>query len=204
VTSPPAPAPHNPFDHGYYGSEELRTFGFAAVGDDVAISKTCTIIGLANITIGSHVRIDDKVTMIAAKGRLSIGSYIHIGECSYLTATGGITLSDFSGLSQGVRIYSVTEDYNGDHLTNPTVPQEFLGMELAPVFLGRHVIIGSGSVILPGCTIGDGSSVGALSLVTKNLDAWGVYVGAPARLAKARSKKLLDLEKRVIEAQRKS
>ena len=77
-------------------------------------------------------------------------------------------------------------------------------MELAPVFLGRHVIIGSGSVILPGCTIGEGSSVGALSLVTKNLDSWGVYVGAPARLAKARSKKLLDLEKRLMETQRKS
>jgi galactoside O-acetyltransferase len=196
--------PHNPFDPGYYGSEELRTFGFAAVGDDVRIGKTCTIIGLANITIGSHVRIDDRVTMIAAKGRLSIGSYIHIGESCYLTATGGITLSDFSGLSQGVRIYSVTEDYNGDHLTNPTVPQEFLGMEPAPVVLAKHVIIGSGSVILPGCTIGEGSSVGALSLVTKSLDAWGVYVGAPAKFAKARSKKLLDLEQRLIAAQRKS
>ena len=114
MTDPFAPSSHNPFDRGYYGPEELRTFGFAAVGEDVRISKTCTIIGLPNITIGSHVRIDDKVTIIAASGRVSIGSYIHVGESCYLSAAGGITLSDFCGLSQGVRVYSVTDDYGGD------------------------------------------------------------------------------------------
>ena len=198
MTDPFAPSSHNPFDRGYYGPEELRTFGFAAVGEDVRISKTCTIIGLPNITIGSHVRIDDKVTIIAASGRVSIGSYIHVGESCYLSAAGGITLSDFCGLSQGVRVYSVTDDYGGDHLTNPTVPKGYLGLQIAPVFLGRHVIIGSGSVILPGCTIGEGSSVGALSLVRTSLDEWGVYAGTPARWAKARSKKLLELEKQMM------
>ncbi len=204
MTAPVVPSPHNPFDRGFYASEELRTFGFAEVGDEVRISKTCTIIGLANIRIGSHVRIDDKVTIIAESGRVSIGSYIHIGECCYLSGQGGITLSDFCGLSQGITIYSVTDDFTGDHLTNPTVPKEFLGLKIAAVFLGRHVIIGSGSVILPGCTIGEGSSVGALSLVTKSLDAWGVYVGAPARRVTARSKRLLDLERQLIAAERGS
>ncbi len=201
MAEPFTPSPHNPFDRGYYGPEELRRFGFAQVGDDVRISKTCTIVGLPNITIGNHVRIDDKVTIIAAAGRVLIGSYIHIGESCYLSAAGGITLSDFSGLSQGVRVYSVTDDYVGQHLTNPTVPKRYLGLEISPVFLGRHVIVGSGSVILPGCTIGDGSSVGALSLVTRSLKEWGVYVGAPARRVRTRSKKLLELEKHLLQNQ---
>jgi galactoside O-acetyltransferase len=204
VTDPFTPFPDNPFDRGYYGPEELRSFGFAEVGEDVRVSKTCTIVGLPNITIANHVRIDDKVTIIAAAGRVSIGSYVHIGECCYLSAAGGITLSDFSGLSQGVRVYSVTDDYGGERLTNPTVPKRYLGLEIAPVFLGRHVIVGSGSVILPGCTIGDGSSVGALSLVTRSLEAWGVYVGAPARRVKTRSKKLLELEKELLESRGRS
>jgi len=204
VAAPRNSPPHNPFDRGYYGSDELKTFGFATVGHDVWISKICTIIGLPNIAIGSHVRIDDKVTIIAAEGRVSIGSYVHIGECCYLSAAGGITLKDFCGLSQGVRVYSVTDDYEGGHLTNPTVPKEFLGLEIAPVVIGRHVIVGSGSVILPGCTLGEGSSVGALSLVTKSLDAWGVYVGAPARRAKARSRELLELEKQLMATERQS
>jgi acetyltransferase-like isoleucine patch superfamily enzyme len=107
-------------------------------------------------------------------------------------------LKDFSGLSQGVRIYSGTDDYTGKSLTNPTVPHKYLKVKIAPVILGKHVIVGSGSVILPGLTIGDGSSVGALSLVTKSLDEWGVYFGSPAKKLKARSKDMLKLENELM------
>ena len=62
----------------------------------------------------------------------------------------------------------------------------------------RHAVVGSGCVILPGVTIGEGSSVGALSLINKNLDAWGVYAGSPARYIKARSKRVLELEKQLL------
>ena len=103
-------------------------------------------------------------------------------------------MGDFSGLSQGVRIYSGTDDYSGQALTNPTVPHQYLNVHIAPVRLGRHVIIGSGSVILPGVTIGEGSAVGALSLVTKSLDDWGIYSGVPVKRLKSRSRKLLELE----------
>jgi galactoside O-acetyltransferase len=57
------------------------------------------------------------------------------------------------------------------------------------------VLIGSGSVVLPGVTIGEGSAVGALSLVSMSLDEWGVYFGSPAKRIKARSKNLLEMEK---------
>jgi galactoside O-acetyltransferase len=199
VTAPLPPGSHNPFDQGYYNSKQLREFGFGSVGDNVQIAKNCTIVGLSNIRIGSHVRIDDNVNIIAAKGSVSLGSYIHIGGGSYLAATGGITLSDFSAISQGVRIYSTTDDYSGNHLTNPTIPLKYLGLKIAPVSLGRHAIIGSGSVILPGCYLGEGVSVGALSLVTKSLDPWGVYLGAPAKRLWARSKDLLAFEKQFLE-----
>jgi galactoside O-acetyltransferase len=103
-------------------------------------------------------------------------------------------MQDFSGLSQGARIYSCSDDYSGNSLTNPTVPGEYLNLKIAPVIIGRHVIIGSGSVVLPGCSIQEGSSVGALSLVTKSLESWGVYLGIPAKRIKSRSKKLLERE----------
>ena len=194
----------NPFDHGYYNSDELRSFGFGAVGDDVVVAKTCTIIGLANISIGNNVRIDGGVTLASHSGFLRLGSYIHIGTGCYLACGGGITLKDFSGLSQGVKIYSVTDDYSGDSLTNPTVPKHFLNVTSEEVVLEKHVIVGSGSVILPGVTIGEGSSVGAQSLVTKSLDDWGVYFGCPVRRLKARRKNLLDQEKKLLEEQGKS
>lgn len=185
----------NPFSPGYYNEHELRDVGFKAIGRNVQIAKNCTIMGLENIEIGDNVRIDGYCAIIAAgQGWLKIGSYIHIGGNCFLSASDGINIGDFSGLSQGVRIYSRSDDYTGKHLTNPVVPKKYTGVTGGAVTLGRHVIIGSGTVILPDVSIGDGSSVGALSLVTKNLVAWGVYFGSPVKRLKNRSKKLLELE----------
>lgn len=62
----------------------------------------------------------------------------------------------------------------------------------------KHVIIGSGSVILPSVEIKEGTAVGALSLVNKSLDEWSIYVGSPARKVNKRSTKILDLEKEFL------
>ncbi|MFL9884982.1 acyltransferase [Paraburkholderia agricolaris] len=187
----------NPFDPGYWTEHELSTFGFAKVGSNVRVAKNCTIIGLANISFGDNVRVDGSTVMSASTGHIRIGSYVHIGGMSFLAGGGGIELADFSGLSQGVRIYSASDDYSGNALTNPTVPKHLLNVKVAQVSLGRHVVVGSGSVILPGCSIGEGSSVGALSLVTKSLSPWGIYFGAPAKRLRERSQQLLQLEMRL-------
>lgn len=189
----------NPFEVGFFTEKELNTFGFKKIGKNVSISKNCTIIGLKNISIGDNVRIDGYSTIIADDdGFLNIGSFVHIGGYALLSARAGITLDDFSGISQGVKIYSKTDDYTGRYLTNPTVPSEYTGVTSGEVILARHTIIGSGTVILPKVTIGEGSSVGALSLVTKSLSDWGVYFGAPVKRIKNRKKDLLSLESRLI------
>ena len=188
----------NPFDLGYFETTELRQFGFKSVGKNVKIAKNCTIIGLSNISLGNNIRIDSNVIIAAYSGSLALGNYTFIGGGCYLGCAGGVNLLDFSTLAQGVRIFSGSDDYSGKYLTNSTIPQKYLGVKIAPVTLERHVIVGSGSVILPGVTIGDGSSVGALSLVTKSLDEWGVYFGAPAKKLKARSKDMLKLEEELM------
>ena len=78
------------------------------------------------------------------------------------------------------------------------MPKKYLNVISKPVLIGRHVIIGSGSVVLPGVKIGMGTSVGALSLVVKSLEEWGVYLGAPAKRIKARKKDLLEQEKLLL------
>jgi galactoside O-acetyltransferase len=78
-------------------------------------------------------------------------------------------------------------------MTNPTVPAEYTGVQHGPVTLGRHVIVGSGSVILPGCTLHDGSGVGALSLVRRDCEALGLYSGVPARRIGRRSRAMFAL-----------
>ena len=194
----------NPFDSGYYKSNELQKFGFSSVGENVFIDKNCTIIGLENISIGSNVRIDGGVTFAAKNGFLEIGKNVHIGGGCHFSCSGGIRLLDFSGISQGCKIYSGSDDFSGKSMTNPTLPEKYLNIQKAVVTIGRHVVVGSSSVILPGVTINEGCSVGALALVNKSLRSWGVYFGNPVRRIAERDKNLLNLEKNYLAEQSKS
>ena len=53
-----------------------------------------------------------------------------------------------------------------------------------PVVIGNDCWIGGHVVILPGVTIGDGCTVAASSVVTKNVEAWSVVMGSPAKVVK--------------------
>lgn len=178
-------------DPGYFTESDLQGMGFLRIGKNVRVGKNSTFIGLENISLGSNVRIDGNVTFACSDGDISIGSYVHIGGNSHISGSGGVEISDFCTISQGVRIYSASDDYSGQSLTNSTVPQEFRNEHRSRVLLRKHVILGSGTVILPGCNLGEGAAVGALSLVKSNLDDWSIYGGSPARFIKNRSRGLL-------------
>ncbi|MDZ4097101.1 MAG: acyltransferase [Methylophilaceae bacterium] len=178
--------------------EAVESLGFAAVGDSVQISDKASFYGANRITLGDHVRIDDFCVLAAGVSGIVIGNYVHIAVSSSLIGAGKITLADFSGLSSRVSIYSSTDDYSGGTLTNPTVPSEYTGVTHADVYLGKHVIVGSGSVILPGVTLEEGVAVGALSLVQKRCEAFGIYAGNPARRIKGRKRDLLKIEKQFL------
>lgn len=190
-----------PFEHGYYDEHELRAFGFKSVGTNVRIAKNCTIIGFENIEIGNNVRIDGYVTMTASKfNPFILGSYIHIGSYGHICGSSGFTMHDFSATSAGVRVFTRSDDFSGAFLTNPTVPANYTNVTAGPIVIGRHAIVGSNSVILPGVTIGEGAAVGTLCSIHKSLDPWGIYFGSPARRIGNRSMDLLEQEKALLKA----
>jgi len=182
----------NPFNTGYYCSEELRTFGFARVGDDVQIAKNCVIVGLHNITFGDHVRVDAFTTLIAS-APMVFGNRIHIGGHCHFVASERLEFGDFGGTSQGVRIYTASDDYSGRALMGPLVPPEYRKPACRPIRLGDYAVIGANSILLPGADMGEGSILGAQSLSMKPLDPWGIYFGSPAKRIKARSRRCADL-----------
>ena len=182
----------------FYSDDELKSFKFKSLGKNVKIKKNVAIYFVENITIKDNVRIDDNTVIVASNNSTTIGNYVHIASNCYIAASEGLKMEDFSGLAPGVNIFTGSDDYSGKKLTNPTVDRKYIGGKSGEVVLGRHVIIGSNSVILPGVHIGAGSSVGALSLVTKSLESWGIYFGAPVKKIKSRSKKLLELEKEFL------
>ena len=186
----------SPLDKGFFSEQELAQLGFASFGADVKISRNCSIIGAKNVRLGSHIRIDDYVVIVAASGALELGSYVHIAAGAYLGCSGGITLADFTGISHGVKVYSASDDYSGGTLTNPTVPKKYLNVDVAPVVLGRHAIIGAGSIVLPGATLAEGTAVGAMSLIRRGFQCapWTVYFGSPARKIANRDNARLQME----------
>lgn len=184
----------------FYTSEELKKFKFAHIGENVLIKKNTSLYFTENISIGSNVRIDDNVIIVASNSKcpVVIGNYVHVASNCYLAGSDGIELTEFNTLAPGVGIFSGTDDYTGKKMTNPMVGQKYIGGKSGKVILHKHVIIGANSVILPGVTIKEGTSVGALSKVTKSLVSWGVYCGDPLKKLKDRSKDLLSLEKEFL------
>ena len=182
--------------------QQLSTMGFAELGTNVLISDKVSIYGANRIKIGSNVRIDDFCVLSAGDGGIEIGSYVHIAVFALLIGAGKITVSDFAGVSSRVSIYSSNDDYTGKFLANPMVPAEYTNVTHADVTLAKHVIIGSGSVVLPGVTLHEGVAVGSLSMITKDCEAFGVYMGAPAKKVKNRKRELLVLEEKLINGEK--
>lgn len=173
----------------------VKRMGFASLGRDVLISDRASFHNCGNISLGDNVRIDDFCVLSAGSGGITIESYIHIAVYSSLIGAGKITISDFCNISSRVSIYSSSDDFSGATMTNPMVPSKYKAVKDADVFLGKHVIIGAGAVILPGVRLNEGVAVGALSLVQSDCVPFGVYVGVPAKLVKQRKRDLLELEK---------
>jgi galactoside O-acetyltransferase len=172
--------------------------GFASIGRDVRVSDRASFYGVSRIRLGDHVRIDDFCVLSAGEGGISIGDHVHMAVYSCLIGAGRITLSDFANISSRVSIYSSSDDYSGATMTNPTVPEEFKNVDHAEVYIGRHVVIGSGSVVLPGTILEDGVAVGALSMMRGHCPAFGIYAGVPARRMRERSRALLEVEQRFL------
>lgn len=176
-------------------SEDIKLMGFSSVGESVQISDRASFYGIAKISLGSNVRIDDFCVLSAGEGGIFVRDHVHISVGASLIGAGKITLSDFVCVSSRVAIYSSNDDYSGAAMTGPTLPAEFTNVQHSDVFLGNHVIVGSGCVILPGVTLEDGVAVGALSLVKSSCQAFGIYAGNPARRVKERRHDLLALER---------
>jgi galactoside O-acetyltransferase len=177
----------------FLDAEEVAALGLGAVGGHVLIHRTAVLVNCARIYLGERIRIDPFV-LISAGERIRIGRNCHIAAYVSIVGAAPIELGNFVGLSQGVRLLSSTDDFSGAHLTGPTVPDRYKKVQSEPVEIGRHVVVGAGSVILPGCSIGEGTTVGALSLVNRKLDPWMIYAGAPARPLRERRRDLLQLE----------
>ena len=175
----------------YLSKEVLDSLGFKALGANVLISDKAAIYDAARIEIGDNSRIDD---FCIISGIVRIGAYCHVTPmCLLAGGQPGIEIGDFCTFAYGVKIFSQSDDYSGESMTNSLIPRRFKKEFFSAVTVEKHVIVGAGSAIMPGVVLREGTAVGAMSLVTRSTDAWGIYTGIPAKRRRDRSKNLLAL-----------
>lgn len=180
--------------------EQVRAVGLKFVGAGVKISTRCAIYDAENISIGHFSRLDD---FCIISGNVRIGDYCHITpQCLVAGGRPGVALGDFCTLAYGAKVFAQSDDYSGESMTNSTVARDFKKEIFAPVHLMKHVIVGTNSCIFPGVTVAEGCSIGAMSLLTRSTEPWGIYYGIPAIRRRERSRKLLQLERDFLERTR--
>jgi len=156
------------------------------IGDDVRISPLADIVRPELVELGSHIAIDGW-TYIATQ--LKCGDYIHIAPSVSIIggAAGSLTMEDFTNIGSGSRVVCATDDFK-QGLISPVVPIEHRTVINKPVVFKRFSTLGVNCVVLPGVTLGEGSIVGANSMVSKDTEPWMVYGGSPAKPIMARDK----------------
>jgi len=157
------------------------------------LSKDIRVFGAGKITIGDNVRIDAFCILATGdNGYINIGSHIHIASNVALYGGGGIILDDFCTISSKCTLYSASDDYSGEYLIGPQISEEYLKVEKKTIILEKYSAIGAHSLVLPGTILREGSVLGAMSLATKELQAWKIYAGIPAKFVKDRKKNLIE------------
>ena len=135
-------------------------------------------------------RVWDKLKLIAFMWLLSTvfnREHLRVGKNSgwgvgcFINAGGGVTIGDNVLIGPRVVIHSLNHVYK-----DASVLIRLQGHVAKPVVIEDDVWIGAGAVILPGVRVGRGAVVGAGSVVTKDVPAFGVVVGNPARLVRFR------------------
>lgn len=128
-------------------------------------------------------------------------SEAEIGDYSYIMEQGAVwcaTIGKFANIAASVRINAPNHPvwratlhhftYRAvDYWPDADMETDFFAWRRGNrVVIGHDVWIGHGATILPGVTIGDGAVIGAGAVVSKNVDAYTIVGGVPARLIRER------------------
>lgn len=160
---------------------------FNRIGKDVFISDLCVITRPNLVSFDSHIAIDQFVTITT---QAEIGNYVHIAPgCSIIGGKDSkIVMMDHSGMAAGARVIAGSADFHGGGLTNPQVPNEYKTEVTTTVTFEKFSILGTNAVVMPGVTLGEGSIIGANSVVLRDTEPWTIYVGSPAKPINKREK----------------
>ena len=150
---------------------------FCRVGPDVKLGKDVEIFAFVNLygcAIGDNTRIG---TFVEIQKNAYIGRNCKISSHTFICE--GVTVEDDVFIGHNVTFIN-------DMYPRSTAPGGVLQTEadwkVVPTFIRKGASVGSSSTILAGVTVGEGAIVGAGAVVTKDVPAWTIVAGNPARV----------------------
>lgn len=105
------------------------------------------------------------------------GDYVRM-DTSYADM---IYIGDYTHITSGCRLLCHQRDLTGYCKGDNAAD---LGYKTGEIHIGKGVMVGMETIIMPGVTIGDGAIIGAGSIVTRDIPAWTIATGRPARVVK--------------------
>lgn len=133
-----------------------------------------------NVQIDDTARIDSYVKIEGGNG-VRIGRHVHIASFCHLNIGGGeLVMGDYSAAASGAKV--VTGSNKIDAISCSAVaPEHMQRIERSKVVIGAYAVLFVNAVVLPGVTIGEGAAIAAGAVVTKDVPAWEIWGGIPAR-----------------------
>ena len=146
---------------------------FGSIGEGTVIVRPHKLQGVERIHLGSHCSVFEGSWLASEPGGgdLRIGDRTYLGHGVHLHALDPVTIGSDCVFADGVFVGSSDHDREDRHRVHGS----------GPIFIGDRVFLGQRSVVLGGLTIGDGATVGAHAVVTKDVAPGQTVVGIPAR-----------------------
>ncbi|MET0339574.1 MAG: DapH/DapD/GlmU-related protein [Polyangiales bacterium] len=166
-----------------HGTGAFRPDELAALGPGCVLEPGVLVFHPENVLLGANVYVGHYAILKGYyKNRLTIGEGAWIGQQCFLHAAGGLTIGRRVGIGPGVRIITSV------HADAPrAVPILDAPVDFAPVVIEDGADLGVGAIVMPGVTVGRGAQVGAGAVVTRDVPAYAVVAGTPARVLRQRT-----------------
>lgn len=156
----------------------MSTYGY--LGQGVAIYEPVLILKPEVVRLADGTRLDSFIKIEGGQG-VDIGAYVHISSFCHVNIGGGrVYLGDFSALASGARILGGSNQ--PDAITmSAAAPPHMQHVTRAVTRLGPYAFLGAGATLMPGVSVGEGAVIGAGAVVTKDVPAWEIWAGVPAK-----------------------
>jgi len=175
----------------HYSVDELKALGFSDVGENVKVSRLCSLYNISG-SIGSGTRIDDFTIL---KGKFKIGRKVHICSHCSLSAVGGIIeIGDLSGIGVNNIFYTVSDDMLQSGLCGPLVDQKSVKHKVGAIRISQGVALGARVTVMPGTAIGEFSAFGVSTVLSGEYPPSSVYMNFKGKLTKIGSRNHLKLK----------